>query len=367
MTKADSPAVRTRILHVSEAYGGGLASAVQEYVKSAPDAEHILAYAGRPEAPVSGHDLQQFVEIVELHDGVVKPIRTIRRLVRHRSVDVIHAHSAFGGLYARLAVRSTRVPIVYTPHCYAFLRQDRRGWRALFRMVETLLARNTTVFAACSPYEARLSQWGRTPAIYVPNVYSDGTVDPEPPADATPGSVHLLGVGRLLAQKDPAFFAAAVRALRGAGIDVRATWVGDGHHRLRELLEEAGVRVTGWLPREESRASFAGQDTVYLHTALWEGFPFGILEAQAAGTPAIVRHIPMLADFAFPHEVTRPEDVVAAVRAIMAPGGRAAAVRDMGKPLAEHVPAVQAERLRRAYRTALDSRSGHPAAGPPRP
>lgn len=359
---------RTRILHISEAYGGGLASAVQEYVHSTPDAEHLLAYAGRPEAPVSGQDLLPFAEIVELHHGAIKPIRTIRRLVRDRRIDLIHAHSAFGGAYARLAVRSARVPVVYTPHCYAFLRRDRRGLRWFFRLAEQALARNTTVFAACSPHEAQLSAWGgRASSIYVPNVYSGGTVEPDPPADAPADTVHLLAVGRLFAQKDPPFFAAAVQALQRAGIDVRATWVGDGDHRLREGLEAVGVHVTGWLSREESRASFIGEDTIYLHTALWEGFPFGILEAHAAGTPVIVRKIPTLADFDFPHEVTRPGGVVRAVQAIMAPGGRAAAVRDMGKPLADNTPGVQAQRLAAVYRLAQQERPAHPRPAVPGP
>lgn len=339
-----------RILHVSEAFGGGLAAAVQEYAASTPEAEHLLAYRARPEAPLSRADLLPFTKVVKLHHGPVGPIRTIRRLIRERGVDVVHAHSAFGGGYARLAVRHTRVPIVYTPHCFAFLREDRRAWRWLFASIERALAPNTTAYAACSPVEHRLSSRlapGRS--TFVPNAYSRSPLPADSPVHHASGTVHLLGVGRLTAQKDPGFFAAAVDAVRAAGFDVRATWVGDGDQRLRERLERSGITVTGWVSRDRARRSFSGDDTIYLHTARWEGFPFGILEAHAAATPLIVRTIPSLADYEFPHEMTSPEDAARAVIAILAPGGRAAAVRDDAKPLVDNRPDVQRERLGDLY------------------
>ncbi len=349
-TTGEPPWAGLRILHVSEAFGGGLAAAVQEYAASTPEAEHLLAYAARPEAPLSTADLLPFAKVVKLHRGPADTVRTIRRLVREDRIDVIHAHSAFGGCYARLAVRRNDVPIVYTPHCFAFLREDRRIWKWLFTSVERALVANTSAYAACSPMEHRLA--GRLApgrSTYVPNTYSGPSRPSEPPAHPASGSVHLLGVGRLTAQKDPGFFAAAFDAVRAAGFDVRATWVGDGDRHLRERLEHSGITVTGWVTRDQARRSFGGDDTIYLHTARWEGFPFGILEAHAAATPLIVRTIPSLADYEFPHEMTSPEDAVRAVRAIVAPGGRPAAVRDDAKPLSDNLPEVQRERLGGLY------------------
>lgn len=348
---------RRGVLHVSEAFGGGLAAGLQEYVARTPELAHVLAYAPRPEAPVSDDDLTCFDDVILLPEGTWRRIRAVRRLSRRRDVDVVHAHSAYGGLYARLAVLRRRTPIVYTPHCYAFLRTDlSRAMTWLVRRVEHVLGFNTSVVAACSPYEQGLSRWtgARSHAVYVPNALPvDTSLPPTQPDDG--GAVRLLGLGRLNPQKDPTFFAEAVEALRDAGVSVTATWVGDGEPRLRQRLEAAGVDVRGWLDRVDARKEFEVAGTVYLHCAQWEGFPFGILEAQAARTSTVVRAIESLGDFAFPLTVTEPADLVAAVTGLDEAPAREDAVLGMDAALVGNDVGTQRVRLLEVYSTAVGS------------
>jgi glycosyltransferase involved in cell wall biosynthesis len=345
------------VLHVSEAFGGGVVAAVRAHVAATPEFRHLLAFSDRLEAPLTGHDLDPFDALVTLPHEPLAAIRTIRRAVRKQRVDIVHAHSSIGGGLARMAVRSSDIPIVYTPHCFAHLRLDRSSMsRAAFRAVEKRMAGNTTVYAACAPYEFdQCERLGAdVPRVYVPNALT--ATDRPPVAEIGPDSrPHLLGVGRLFPQKDPEFFAAAVEAVRAAGIEVDATWIGDGEAHLRRRLLAADIEVTGWLPREESLRRLAQPGGIYLHSARWEGFPFAILEAHAAGLPLVIRHIPTLAAFAFPHEVHDPSDVALAVKELGDPHSREDAVGAAHGVLAGNNADVQRSRLLEAYRIALGS------------
>jgi len=345
------------VLHVSEAFGGGVVAAVRSHVAASPEYRHLLAFSDRLEAPLTGHDLDPFDALVTLPHEPLAAIRTIRRAVRKQHVDIVHAHSSIGGALARLAVRSSDIPVVYTPHCFAHLRLDRSGLsRAAYRAVEKRMAANTTVYAACAPYEYEQCKDldPDVPRVYVPNALT-ATDRPPVAGPADDARVHILGIGRLFPQKDPEFFAAAVESARTAGIELDATWIGDGESHLRRRLLAADIDVTGWLPREESLRRLAQPGGVYLHSARWEGFPFAILEAHAAGLPLIIRHIPTLAAFAFPHEVRDPSDVPLAVKELAEPHSRAEAVAATTELLAGNNAELQRSRLLEAYRIALKS------------
>jgi hypothetical protein len=135
---------------------------------------------------------------------------------------------------------------------------------------------------------------------------------------ASSGAAPLLaGGGRLSPQKDPDFFLTAVRRLRATHPDLRAVWLGDGNADDRETLRAAGVEVSGWLPRHEALDLLARAD-LYLHSALWEGFPLMVAEAVALGVPTLVRRVPSFDDV--PAELALPgTDLGAAVACLTDP------------------------------------------------
>jgi glycosyltransferase involved in cell wall biosynthesis len=103
----------------------------------------------------------------------------------------------------------------------------------------------------------------------------------------------VVGAGRLTAQKDPRFFVNVVDGLRDIGEPIELRWLGGSIGRDADHLEEAGIAVTGWLPRQEAIRELASA-AVYVHTAAWEGAPMALLEANALRVPIIARDIPAL-------------------------------------------------------------------------
>ena len=303
-------ATRPRVVHVTESFASGTAAAIRDYARNYPAAEHHLVYASRSEAVVSPLEFTGFNSVTELPPGHLARIRFLRRSMAEVDRPVIvHAHSSKAGVYVRLALRGSVTPIIYTPHCYAFERLD-ISWpvRQSFRAVEWLLSFNTTCFAPCSPREEELSRWpiSRPRVAVVPSVPPAGLVDQR--ARSSGLTVRIAGNGRVGKQKDPVFFAEAVMAAAKDLPDIKAVWIGGGDAELVDYLTSRGIEVTGWLPRREALGMLSTCD-VYLHTALWEGFPISILEANAAGLPVIARNRPYLSGFDMPTVIDSPHQL----------------------------------------------------------
>jgi glycosyltransferase involved in cell wall biosynthesis len=302
------------IVHVAESFASGTASAIGDFVRNYPDAQHHVVYAFREEALVDSHELDCFTSATAMPAGTLARIRFLRRHLRSCADGfagqvIVHAHSSKAGGYVRAAVRkSKRLPVVYTPHCYSFERTD-VAWpvQRAFRAIEWLLSFNTTVYAACSPREAQLSRWTMSSprVVGVPNVTPPGLPVHEPNSTARP--LRIIGNGRLGAQKDPGFFAEAFGAAATAHPGIEALWVGGGDARFVDILHASGVETTGWLPRREALQAMASGD-VYLHTAVWEGFPISIMEAVGMGLPVVSRRRPYLHGFDMPAVIDEPSE-----------------------------------------------------------
>jgi glycosyltransferase involved in cell wall biosynthesis len=338
-----------RVIHVVESFGGGVASAILDYVRNTPEYDHGLVYAPRGSAPQAPDALRPFVFALQFPEGHLRRIRFLRAILQANPRAIVHAHSSYGGLYARLSVSKNAVGgILYTPHCYSFERRDVGSVTRLgFKLAEQALAPNTTAFLACSPREAALSQWrlSRADIEFVPNVGSTvgartraarvsavamATVGRSSgrPADAAtaqskskPGNLVLAAVGRLGAQKDPQFFIDVVAALRRAGAAITPRWIGGGDPSWSSRLRSADIDVTGWLERDEAVAALSTAD-VYVHTAGWEGFPVALLEASALGLPTVVRDIPAFDGLDLPQRIVEAEDVVDAWPTLETPAER---------------------------------------------
>jgi alpha-1,6-mannosyltransferase len=109
------------------------------------------------------------------------------------------------------------------------------------------------------------------------------------PAPALWGTVRLVHLGRLSAEKRPDLAIEAVGELRRRGLDVRLDMIGDGK-LARELQERAaGLPVTfhGHVRSRSEIARLLGIADVVLATCPVESFGLAVLEALACGTPVV--------------------------------------------------------------------------------
>lgn len=339
------------IIHVAESFASGTASAIGDFVRNYPEAEHHLVYSFRDEAGLNIDELTYFATKTPMPSGTIARIRFLRRFLRKSAGDfIVHAHSSMAGAYVRAAVRrSTGRPLVYTPHCYSFERLD-VSWpvRQGFRVLEWLLSFNTTAYAACSPREAELSRWPLSSprVVTVPNVQPPGLPQSGPPA--TVATLRIVGNGRLGPQKDPEFFAKAFHAAAQAHPGLAAIWIGGGSEGDIENLRAHGVEVTGWLTRTEALEVMATCD-LYLHTASWEGFPISIMEAAGIGLPVVARRRAYLRGVDLPVILDRPEDLATAIGDLRQAGALATLRQQTAVALAGNSDTQQRTALRALY------------------
>jgi len=106
------------------------------------------------------------------------------------------------------------------------------------------------------------------------------------------GPLRVLTVGRLVPGKGHALLVEALYALRARGVEVEATFVGDGPERAgleslaRELMLHRHVRFAGAVGQDELPQWYAQADAFCLPT-LAEGLGVVLLEAMAAELPVV--------------------------------------------------------------------------------
>lgn len=287
----------TSVLHVTQVYAGGISRAITSLMEQTPNIEHHLLWAGHEEPDAS---LYASVHAMPQSPRAgLAAIRRVREVVDAVQPDVIHAHSSFGGVYARLA--RVKTPVVYQPHCYKF---DDSGQPAVlrtgYRFAERLLAARAVRTIVLSPHEAALAKSldRRAQTHFLPNV---ATMTPTDTAPSTgyAGAKSVFMIGRLTPQKDPEFFAELAEWViaRDAAFEFR--WIGAGDASMQARLEDAGVRVLGWLVGDDLARELAVPG-IYAHSAYYEGFPLSLLDAAAFEHPIAVRNIPTFEGLGIP-------------------------------------------------------------------
>jgi len=229
----------------------------------------------------------------------------VAMLRRHRC-HVVHTHSSKAGILGRFAARAARVPaIVHTVHGWSFHdRMSPRSYR-LYAGLERAAARVTQrlITVSRADVEKGLAEGIGDRSRYTTIRSAIDLSEYARPADRAavrealdiPGAAPLvITVGRISTQKDPlAFAAVAARVLKTQPHAVLA-WVGDGPLRpeLERELDRLGIRASVRLlgVRGDVPALLAAAD-VFLLTSLWEGLPRVLVEAAAAGLPAVATRV----------------------------------------------------------------------------
>lgn len=278
------------ITHVTTAWGGGVRTAIEEYISSTPYWSHRVLAMG------NGQDNEMITYSQNQADFVGKLRNIYKQEIGPR--HVVHLHSSIAGGLGRLMLpissqqrRSLRV--VYSPHGYSFLREDvSRLTATAFRLIETVLARRIDGVGAVGQDERSCAlSMGVRNVTLIPHAarYRLGQIARNELTQPKTSRLTVVGVGRLRPQKDPVQFAKIAAGLP----DVDFVWVGSGDETMAAELRNARVRVTGWLPPDLVKAELR-QSSVVLVTSRWEGFPYSIVEALHEGRPVVYRSIPSL-------------------------------------------------------------------------
>lgn len=234
-----------------------------------------------------------------------KQTRAIARQWRALAPDVVHVNkqNLEDGLDLLRAARISELPSVCTVH----LTQTARYLRARGALLRDIVAgfelrKFKGAFAAVQDVRRKelssfLGPDARTETIFngVPLVDLNRQQAMRQAARAELGVTDdqflIVGLGRLVAQKNPFAFLEVARKLCRKHRHLRFVWVGDGElaGEWKAAVEREGlghaIRCAGW--KSEVRPYLAAAD-LFLHTAEYEGLPFALIEAMSMGLPSAI-------------------------------------------------------------------------------
>jgi glycosyltransferase involved in cell wall biosynthesis len=294
----------SRFLLVHQPVDGGVGRHVRDLANGLSERGHEVVVCG-PERPVGtgervAHRKLSLVRSVDPRADV-NAARTLAAIVGELRPDVVHAHSSKAGAIARLArARRPRVPLLYSPHLYAFAGDfERPGERRAYRMVERLLAPAASRVICVCEDEARLARAigpsGRVRVVYngVP-IAQDGPVDPRVAALAEGGCPVLGALALLSRRKGVQTLIDALPAVLGRHPSTRVAIAGEGPQlpELRERARRLGVAdAVSFLGAAADPLAFLRGLDVFVLPSWAESFPYVILEAMSLGLPIVASDV----------------------------------------------------------------------------
>lgn len=227
--------------------------------------------------------------------------KALQKIMCDFAPDVLACHSTMAGLIGRFTVRN-RVPTVFTAHGWSFTQGAKRYRQLLLPTLERLAARFCDKIICVSENDLRLAVEKKIAPkeklVVVHNGVEIASSSPTAPP-RNDGVVHILFIGRLAQPKQPDLLIRAITTLPDdVRNNIRLTIIGDGprRKRLQEMVLRnnrfaiANVHFTGALTREQTRDALTSAD-IFVLPSRYEGLPYSISEAMAAGVPVIASDV----------------------------------------------------------------------------
>jgi glycosyltransferase involved in cell wall biosynthesis len=258
-------------------------------------------------------------------------IRRLRSLVRERGFEIVHGHSPYPMVGARLALRG-RSHLVYTEHNLWSRYHPATFWSNLltYSMNEHVFAVSDSVrISARYPAPLRFLRMPPVETLYHgPDPAALAAADASEDIRASLGvryGVPLVGtVANLKAHKGYPHLLHAAQYVRQAVPEARFVLVGQGpmeaelRHQAQELGLDGTVIFAGY--REDALSVIKTFD-VFVLPSLFEGLSIALMEAMALGKPSVVTRVGGLPEVVTHEEhglVVPPADPRALAQAIVA-------------------------------------------------
>ena len=295
--------MRIRVLHITQALGGvktyfehiltHIDSNKFEIVLIAPADKELEKLCSSYETIYYRLDIKRNIHLI--YDPYC--FARILLLVKKIQPNIIHAHSAKGGMLSKLSVYFHRIPVVFTPNAFSYL--SFIGFkRVLFYSLEYFSRKKVRKLLAVShsEYDRAVNELNYKPEqlSIVLNSISINDIEFNRNFDRCS---HIGMIGRLTHQKNPLFFLEVAKRIREVFPAIQFTLLGAGYHdHLKEDVLEFiqkhqldNVQIMSWgeCPLEK----FYQELDVFLLTSSFEGLPFSLLEAMSYKLPCVTTNV----------------------------------------------------------------------------
>ena len=295
-----------KIMHVGQMIGG-----LDVYIRNSisymkGDFEYVIVHGEDDDSrPVvyKGKEIKEYK--VALHRDLnfakdLKCLRQIVKIINREKPDIIHCHSAKGGVLGRTAGWVTHTKTLYTPHAFSYLCTASKIKRNVYKIVEKA-TRFETYVLACSESEQQMaiSEVGYTAnhALVWHNAVPDTSTErghvPEIKGE------YVCYIGRPCYQKNVLFLVDVIKAVKDKGCGVKFVLLGVEYHSpdlqaVKDKIEDLGLEddivMVPWISHEDCQEYVRGA-LFYVSTSLYEGLPLAVIEAMAQGKAVVASDV----------------------------------------------------------------------------
>ena len=299
---------RLKIIHVLHAVGGvdvslrlitqNINSALFETIIIHGTTDTKKLFLDNTDTPLKQYALSITREISPYND--LKAIQQTIKILRKEKPDLVHAHSAKGGIIARAASIFYKVPVLHTPQAYSFLSEPRGLKRIVFLGIEKKFKNiNSTLLASSNSERNR----GILEVKYKEEnaLLFNNSINPIKSASANISDINLpehfiCSVGRPSFQKNIEMMIEVLKKIKEKQPNIHLVLMGVGEFspnkdQVEKLIKEynlqTNVTMIAWIEREKIFAIIK-KSKLYISTARYEGLPYSVIESLALSKACVV-------------------------------------------------------------------------------
>lgn len=229
----------------------------------------------------------------------LKSINKVVKILRNEKPNIVHAHSAKGGIIARTASILYKVNVLHTPHAYSYLSTESVFKRALFLRIERFYKNINSTLLATSQSELSRGvlevKYKKEKAILFANSIKKIESSQNLTQEKTWPDNYICSVGRPCYQKNIELMVEIINQVKKQNEDIHLVLMGVGFHspnlsavklRIKEKKLEENITLLEWTSREEI-FSIISKSKLYISTSRYEGLPYSMIETLALGKPIV--------------------------------------------------------------------------------
>ncbi|RZP04846.1 MAG: glycosyltransferase family 1 protein [Flavobacteriales bacterium] len=236
-------------------------------------------------------------EISPLND--FKAIYNTIKILKAENPDIIHAHSAKGGIIGRVASIFFNTKVLHTPQAYSYLSSPKGLKRKIFLVIEKFFKNINSILVASSPSELNRGindvGYKRKNTNLFNNSINPIELDNDQISISLP-SDFICSVGRPSFQKNIEMMVEVIREVKKVIPKIHLVILGVGEYspnkkNIEKLINkytlEQNITLVPWIYRGEI-FKIIKKSKFYISTARYEGLPYSIIESLALKKACVV-------------------------------------------------------------------------------
>lgn len=251
----------------------------------------------------NGKPLKEYKLPIQREISIFRDLKAIYNTIKILKIEkpnIIHAHSAKGGVIARIASLFYKIKVLHTPQAYSYLSSPKGLKRIVFLGIEKALKSFSSILVASSNSELNrgLFEVGykKQNTELFNNSINPITINSEDKISSQIPKKYICSVGRPSFQKNIEMMIKVIKELKKMIPEIHLVLLGVGEYspnknKVEELIIKYklkdNVTLIPWIAREKI-FQIISKSELYISTARYEGLPYSIIEALALGKACIV-------------------------------------------------------------------------------